>query len=528
MDPSLSTAGTAPPQPTTYTLRCPWSVPLPSAPRPPRVVANADQLVILNALYARVGQDASKEQIEEASKATGLEDKWIRKWIKRKRAPRRSKGKKASQFIYASVPQGQPYRAEGSGSPGSGSAQAALNESMRPVFDLHSAGPAFHSPLGQANPVPGAFSNSGHDGSASPTRDHHSGGIDVNGFPLQQPAAPVALAHDARTEHLNVTRLQPAAPIVQVAHPGDSFTVPLRMGMSSYLSSDSPGVSTPGATHGAFCAGNGIHSVESLGMPSPALGYASDVSDSAWTSSPAVVLHNGVRMHYSQLDPLHIPNGGYPAPVFGGTQGFPGSPSTFMPQTPFEPGPGCLTTGAAYLYRLLHESAGNFAPPEVPQVPPTYDVEPLAEVPSEIWSPMPSFISPVNAGGSEASCFTVPAQPVSYRMQLSDLIALTKRVRAAPQAKGDASATGEAEEDELTKQSRPESPATAKCVASQTLTPKDNPGMTMDAHDSEDEEEVVTPCEERDLFPGLPTKGQKLGEPGVVPADASAADGGEL
>lgn len=43
-----------------------------SAGLPQRVVATPDQLVILNALYARTGEDATKEDIKEASRETGL------------------------------------------------------------------------------------------------------------------------------------------------------------------------------------------------------------------------------------------------------------------------------------------------------------------------------------------------------------------------------------------------------------------------------------------------------------------------
>ena len=64
--------GDSPLSPAMYTMRCPWSVATTPIPRPTRVVANADQLVILNALYARVGEDATKKDVEEASKETGL------------------------------------------------------------------------------------------------------------------------------------------------------------------------------------------------------------------------------------------------------------------------------------------------------------------------------------------------------------------------------------------------------------------------------------------------------------------------
>ncbi|EIW59362.1 uncharacterized protein TRAVEDRAFT_46669 [Trametes versicolor FP-101664 SS1] len=59
-----------------------------SAGLPPRVVATPDQLVILNAMYARTGEDATKDDIKEASRETGLQEKWIHRWIKRQRSAR--------------------------------------------------------------------------------------------------------------------------------------------------------------------------------------------------------------------------------------------------------------------------------------------------------------------------------------------------------------------------------------------------------------------------------------------------------
>ncbi|CDO69909.1 hypothetical protein BN946_scf184884.g68 [Trametes cinnabarina] len=487
MESPLSLSETAPPRPTTYTMRCPWSVPLPSAARPPRVVANADQLVVLNALYARAGQDASKSDIEEASRETGL----------------RSKGKQASGFTIASTTAKKSKAGSKHASDGpNAQLQTALNNSMRPVFDLSSAGPTFHCPVELPTLLSGVPSSSG-DGSS-------------------------ALYGDPWLDHMNTEDSPSAVPTVKMAHSGDSFTIPLRMG-SSYLSSDSASGPSPDSVRGAL--GDAFYPLEPSCAPSPALESAG-VGTSSWASSSSPGPNNAPRMHFSQLDPLHIPSSGYTSLMSHHAHGSSGSSSTFTPPAAFLPGPGYLTTSAAYLYCLLNESTDNCAPPEAPMLPMNYHALPVMDVYSELLSPMPDSISPIPAGLSEASRFTVPATPVSYRMHLSDLVILTKRMRATsqPEVDRDGSTSAEAADghpDSTSTTSPQDLPVTSGGVV-QCLSERDNPGMTIDGNVTDEEDEVVTPGEERELFTGTMVKGQEVLDINIVSANNAAADAGEI
>ncbi|KAF7795387.1 hypothetical protein EIP86_006545 [Pleurotus ostreatoroseus] len=55
---------------------------------PTRKVASKNQLLILHAFRNRVASKASKDELEEVSRQTGLDVKWIRKWLSRQKHPR--------------------------------------------------------------------------------------------------------------------------------------------------------------------------------------------------------------------------------------------------------------------------------------------------------------------------------------------------------------------------------------------------------------------------------------------------------
>ncbi|KAH9948871.1 hypothetical protein B0H21DRAFT_206122 [Amylocystis lapponica] len=56
-----------------------------------RVVANGRQLVLLNQLYQRTGEHASKEDVANTARETGLEERWVKKWVQRQRKSRARK-----------------------------------------------------------------------------------------------------------------------------------------------------------------------------------------------------------------------------------------------------------------------------------------------------------------------------------------------------------------------------------------------------------------------------------------------------
>ncbi|KAI8994210.1 hypothetical protein BD414DRAFT_481768 [Trametes punicea] len=423
-------------------MRCPWSVPLPSAHRPPRVVANADQLVILNALYARVGQDATKDDIGEVSRETGLQEKWIRKWIKRKRNAKGGKGNsKASAFVTPSPVVRKPGKDSPKARPtaGASDAETTLHGSMRPVFDLHSAGPAWHTSLGQPGPASGSVKTSTAIGSPPVSEHSCSGVLPVSGSALAH-TQPTVMAQGGipASGHLSLTSLRPTTSLVQVAHPGDSFTVPLRIDRSSsvQLGSGPSSLSLPAGSYGP-------QSCISPDVPSPALGYDT-LEFRSQAAPPPPRAPDNTRLHFSQLTPLHIPSG-YPADMPAPGPGFSAPPFAYMGPSGFALGPGCLSDGAAYLYRLLNESSGDGPPPEAPPFHLVYyPGERGLEIPSPtLWSPS-AFASPIAA--LEASDFAVPPTPVSYQMRMSDLVALTRSARAAALDTGPASAVCQAAE----------------------------------------------------------------------------------
>ncbi|KAI0373664.1 hypothetical protein BV20DRAFT_962227 [Pilatotrama ljubarskyi] len=495
-------------------MRCPWSVPIP-ANRPARVVANAEQLVILKALYARTGEDATKDDVAEVSRETGLQEKWIRKWIKRQRGGKRNKGKKASKAPVVDTP-GQVPTLDDSPGVGCGTLDDAtshmasrLNASMRPVFDLHSEGPAWHSPLGQLASA-----------SASSTRDSPSSGscassfaagtAAVQGSPPLHAALTVLPRSNAASGKESLTGTSQTTPPVQVVHPGASFTVPLRVETAqSSLYMIPPGEHPP-----------------STGTASSTPGYYDDFSGSQSCHSPD--LHPGLpgnRAHTSHLAPLHIPSGGYSMqPQVFNTPGS-APPSAFSPAVSSDyPG---FPMGNSYFYRLLNESGDSAAPVEPPPFHSTYflaDYTRPPDVPPELWSPLPGFLSPVTLG--DASGFGFPATPVSYQMRMTDLLALTRNMRAlaaerpggpsdiscpdadAQMAEGSLSATHGAgatgvNDSSPLSHSLDSEGAHGICDTSKIGHARRSGGATAtpgSGEETDDDDEVVTPCEEVELF----------------------------
>ncbi|KAI0357530.1 hypothetical protein OH77DRAFT_1588397 [Trametes cingulata] len=524
MDASQSMLDDVPPQPpTTYTMRCPWSVPIP-ANRPARVVANAEQLAILKALYARTGEDATKDDIGAVSRETGLQEKWIRKWIKRQRAGKRSKRKKITK---PQVPQDATVAHAFSGSPGNSdasgettpqSASASLSASMRPVFDLHSAGPAWHSPLGHLAPASGSSagdspsSGSGTSSTASVTQaspPHASLTVLPRGLTAS------ANAKDSLTGTMLTT------PVFQVVQPGASFTVPLRLGTAS--------VPCTSAQSSLYKIPPGEHP-PSADVASPKPGYRGpDFPEFHAARAHSSLAHSGFagdRAHTSHLTPLHIPSGGYPTQPHLSNSPYSAPPSAFSSAMSSGYSGFAGTMGNSYFYRLLNESAASNAPDEAPPLHPTHflgdNIRP-AHVPPELWSPLPGFLSPVAPG--DGSGYGYPATPVSYQMRMSDLVALTKHVRAVAAGRAREQEHEDQSSDEPTETARPslsvgssESATEINPSPVQRLAQGDSAALiapevgyatqggnalaTPESGDEtdDDEDEVVTPCEEVELF----------------------------
>lgn len=98
-----------------------------------------------------------------------------------------------------------------------------------------------------------------------------------------------------------------------------------------------------------------------------------------------------------------------------------------------------LNLGGAYLYRLFNGSGDDSAIEAPPFHSTYYHGEAVATsaagVPPDLWAPPHAFVPESSAVAAEdIPNSAYPPTPVSYKMQLSDLVALTKRIRGAKDA----------------------------------------------------------------------------------------------
>ncbi|KAI0631927.1 hypothetical protein C8Q77DRAFT_1122747 [Trametes polyzona] len=547
--PKASSARTAPhpPLPTTYTMRCLWAVPSTSSARPVRVVANAEQLVILRALYARVGEDATKEDVDEVSRETGLEAKWIRKWIKRQRAPR-GKGKRSAPSKHAESP-------VSNGSVSTDATQTAVH-SVYPMesisLDLSYTGANWHHLL------PGQLGSSSDTGSSdgSPSRSEGSCSDNmtaqsVSPTPHTLTALP-APAVGPSSVNLGVPHppvILPTRP-VQVARPGSSFTVPLRFGLTS---PDASGMPYPGTSRSLHVAPDGLLPIHLPGSDFFSMAQASHISVPAG------------RAQLLGLTRLDIPGGSHPAsePI-----PFSAPPAAFSLPGPLVP--GGFTPVGEYFSRLFNDTDNDLTAIEPPPLHSTCyfgNIAGPSDMPPNLWAP--SNVMPVSS--EHAAGFSTPMPtPLSYQIRMSDLVALTKRLRESaapgPHAAGQHldSEAAASSPDMAGPTAHAQSPGTcyhtrvdnrsltyrsgdamsdvALSLESSAVIPElsmsvlsddcvDNPGAIKDGEVTEDEDEVVTPCEEVDHFlspvPATAATSLDKGKAVALPDLVEVADGTE-
>ncbi|KAI0647842.1 hypothetical protein C8Q79DRAFT_534611 [Trametes meyenii] len=243
------------------------------------------------------------------------------------------------------------------------------------------------------------------------------------------------------------------SPPVQFAQPGTSFTVPLRVktSTSSPLSSfASPTAAAEDSSHLALSAAASLSVSPGLGMASSNLELLS--------TSPALP---SFKTHFANLtSSTHILNRvTLSTQDFNTTSAF--APSEACPIESAMPLPACLAPSATYLYHLFTETgeaSGTLAPPEAPLFHSTYFLNDVAHppiLPPDLWVSPPGAPTYVAPGLHPA--IPLPT-PVSYQMQLSHLVALTKSMREAkletePVATGSGSNGGQKlEEHERTPQ----------------------------------------------------------------------------
>ncbi|EIW59361.1 uncharacterized protein TRAVEDRAFT_46668 [Trametes versicolor FP-101664 SS1] len=185
-----------------------------------------------------------------------------------------------------------------------------------------------------------------------------------------------------------------------------------------------------------------------------------------------------------------------------------------------------LNLGGAYLYRLFNGSGDDSAIEAPPFHSTYYHGEAVATsaagVPPDLWAPPHAFVPESSAVAAEdIPSSAYPPTPVSYKMQLSDLVALTKRIRGAKDVQDagrasssfvkyeDATETGDGlAQTHASPQSlgigRPQ-PGESASDSSNAFVADDRvaPGMVVDGEEtSEDEDEAVTPCGEMEMFIG--------------------------
>ncbi|KAI0662137.1 hypothetical protein C8Q70DRAFT_629189 [Cubamyces menziesii] len=432
------------------------------------------------------------------------EEKWIRKWIKRKRNGGRGKGKNAN----APGPRPsakKPWKIPELASELSfADATATSAGSMHLVGDLSTGLAWGHRPSVLDSPS---------SESSPSSRGHSWSGPVAQAYTPLLSAPPSTPTADV-PQHLVLTTIRP--PTIQVANPGDSFSVPLRTQADEFLSPSSPFVAL--GTSSIYHGPQPLFPIDPSPAASASLGSLGFDISGATRRLPSLPV--GHPTHVATSSPTHVL--GERSAIQDHMFGFSAPPSAFTLSVPFASGPGSLTTNAAYMYALLHET-GNTAPSDAPPFQAASYFTELTR-PSDatpgLWAP--------GLASSPDSCETTgleaPAVPLSYRMQLSDLVELMRTVRgvtspaedaamAAPPVSEDATsstgATATSSPSDGEDLSSPSHNVAERGPSSTLIAPTggaglQNPGTTMDEDDSdEDPAEAVTPCGEIELVLGM-------------------------
>ncbi|KAH9889912.1 hypothetical protein C8Q73DRAFT_143741 [Cubamyces lactineus] len=299
---------------------------------------------------------------------------------------------------------------------------ATSNGSMRLVANP-STGLTWESPTENRASASGSPSS---DSSPS-SREHSWSGPVVQAYTLLPSTCPSTPVTEV-PQHLVLTTIRP--PAIQVANPGDSFTVPLRTEDDGFSCLPSPLVA-PETYHGPQLLFPGVSPLAA----SPVLSSL-DFGLSGITRRLSPLPVGNFDHHAAGLAHIPVPNGA--SPVQNQMFGFSAPPSAFTLPAPFVLGPGSLTMHAAYMYTLLHET-GNTAPSDAPPFQATSYLTELtrpSDVPPDLWAPgLASSVGPYDSTAQETA-----TTPVSYQMQMSDLVALTRTVRGVT-SQTDAAAT---------------------------------------------------------------------------------------
>ncbi|KAI0754735.1 hypothetical protein C8Q80DRAFT_1266315 [Daedaleopsis nitida] len=486
-----------------------WSVAVPQPYCPNRrsvnrVVATDKQRAILLRLYARVGDDPTREELDEVVKETGLSTKWIRKWINRQRTK---------------DPRGKSARKSHS-STGSNSGSPSGDPSAVPASE-HNIASASASPVQSCLMGPFRYSSdiSAHQPRSpdlAPDRPSPvAPGLKLTVFPpatVPQPqplsgpgvSGPIDVLTSpdvaSRTTWWGLPLDAPPSANTVSGHPaesGGSFSVPFRSASQPYPNHAVDGCLYPGLQD--FSGQSTLRQME---------------LNAAYMQSTAMVSH--------------------PQPPGGPT------PTTIAPQALYISPPSDLTNGAQYLFNILYgDSNATEAPPAVPPFSST----------SACY--FPELTRPLD--GSSASLCALPvsmrshhafahdAMPISYQTRLSDLISATREARRSasnPETPKTVPSAGQASMDPLLQPSpygQATNLATGKWYALDTLgsdlqysvaTPKVGSAharvrflvdtdamMTVEDEETEDErEEAVTPCEEANFVLDLPLKSTSADE----------------
>lgn len=231
----------------------------------------------------------------------------------------------------------------------------------------------------------------------------------------------------------NASALQAAAVVpVQVARPGASFTIPLRSGppISQHRIARKPS----SGVHDSFVTE--VAHLSPTSMPtstSTSLEHARPGLPDADAHTANLLNSSG---HLSDLKHLHIPNRGHTLAMSDSNPPLSAPPSAFS--LPVPAASEALNLGGAYLYRLFNGTGDDFAM----EAPPFHSTSHYGEaitgaagVPPDLWSPPHGFV-PESSGLAAGNVpnLPYPPTPVSYEMQMSDLIALTKSIRGAKDA----------------------------------------------------------------------------------------------
>ncbi|KAI1794967.1 hypothetical protein LXA43DRAFT_1179271 [Ganoderma leucocontextum] len=371
-----------------------------------RVIANTDQVYALKQFLERAGPDATTKEIEAVAAETGLDGKWIRQWIKRQVNGNRGKSKKVKQSSGSSTgetstsrglsPEGSfapllPHKAAGQelANPGAGARKFTFV-----ALEGFEAGPRIRQHSGQS--VTGsAMATSGLVSLSSP-----AAGYDWSKSPLLRDYQDGPLYPQAHSSPMHT------------ADPGASFTAPFR---SEATYQHTTAVSSPD-----------FH-VDAVQWSTYKTTYPQSIREAELFASAAPTIP-----HYdgSGLGP----SGSYASPTVSTTV-FPSM--TPGPALQDRNVPDCLTAGSAYLYRLFHEVLAD-APPGAPPETPLSDggvymaglTRPSNTTDGRLGGAPPSSATLLSTSVSMLSPVVgYAAYPVAYQTRFCDLVHLTKTLR---------------------------------------------------------------------------------------------------